>query len=503
MSYTQSFHDQARAIVMSLASGANPRPPDMVLQALNAYLSDPNSPLMNNMIQWLDQQTGGRWRNGINQNDLANVLRRWTGDTLGVIQQNLVSQGRLITPMMGGYPGGMYPPAGGQMYPVVLPGNPSSGIYDVGTTSPQQQIVMPPSGRPSSGPSNIGAGAQNYDFGRKVVIEISTAPTADFTEPALGGALNVAHYMTGEFENARLLTSEITLLMAQNKPVETGRLVQKLAPQEVIRGTYVNVIHYNELFHIPMPQPQFNEIIKAVEPVIFHKDRDWKQTLRILRKREYDDFKCLSDTICRLFNISIYRRLRLSTGEAILGIDTIDDLIELDDRDSELKVAQHPNYMYEYNMMVVRILRTLFDPKHLIGPDDPNFGDFIACDQIMIYNNGKTKYDYGTIRDREQYDRFVGQMLAQNTVVRIPRSIVITNALSPYLISDVKAGDVDSQKIVSSINTVGTALLRKTEFLKSGEVYALICMDKSKSPDSYCERINLGRTLDEDLVLLP
>jgi len=58
------------------------------------------------------------------------------------------------------------------------------------------------------------------------------------------------------------------------------------------------------------------------------------------------------------------------------------------------------------------------------------------------------------------------------------------------------------QLLLSKTQTVGTALLGKLDFVKRNEIESVICLDSTVSPNDYFQHINLGRTLDEDIVLI-
>ena len=210
----------------------------------------------------------------------------------------------------------------------------------------------------------------------------------------------------------------------------------------------------------------------------------------------------MNDALCKILNDAIYRRLRTTPGAIIEGIESLDDLSTLDDRNSRLTVARHANYWSTFNNLVTLSVERLFDQKALVRPVDVNFGDFIHCDAVQYYADGRSKYDYGTFTEKVDRDHFIEKILETNTVIRIPRTIILTNALDPRLVSDVQRLNDPRGILLNTINTVGTTLIDMLDYPKRDTIEGVVCLEKGGSPDRYCERINLGRTLDSDLTLL-
>ena len=501
MSYTQAPQLQLRALAMQVVNNAQPKPPFAVLELLDGNLANPNSPLFQSLVNHLENQSRGQWRNGLNQTEIYTLIRGWAPTALQTVEMFLRQQQGQIGYPQPGFGGqmpqqGMY--GGGFVQPM---GNPTSNLYDSnqGGVPPQQPQTTVQTARPVP---QTTPHMSSFETGRNIVFELNRAPVGDIiTSSPIGEALRISNYMTCEYEKERLLSSNIALLMAQNTARDAGLLVQRIAPQEVMRGVYVNVMIFAELFHIPMAYERFKVVSETVTKLI--DGPDWRTALATLRKREYDEFKTISDALSVLISQSMYRRMRLSSGQALLGIDSIDDLATLDDRNADFDVVRHAGYWTTFNGIVSKALQNLFTPDHLIGPQDKNFGDFINCDAINYYKDGRTKFDYGTFRENADYKQFIDGMLSVSTVVRIPRVMILTNALDPQLIARVKAGSAESQSLLHKITTVGTTLIGKLDSPKREEIYSVVCLDKSRAPNLYCEQINVGRTLDEDLVLLP
>jgi hypothetical protein len=210
----------------------------------------------------------------------------------------------------------------------------------------------------------------------------------------------------------------------------------------------------------------------------------------------------MDKALCRLINPSINRRMRSSDDPRalILGIENLDDLSVMDDRNANFAIAKHSKYWPTFNKIVEAAVNDLFDPDNVVKPTDVNFGDFVHCKAISFWSDGHSKYDYGTFPERVDQQQFITKMMAANTVVRVPKAAVLTNALDPRLIAKIQAGAPADQTPVHSVNTVGTALLNKVKYLERAEVDAVLCLEQTGWRP--LGQLKLGRTLDDDLLLL-
>jgi hypothetical protein len=90
--------------------------------------------------------------------------------------------------------------------------------------------------------------------------------------------------------------------------------------------------------------------------------------------------------------------------------------------------------------------------------------------------------------------------MASNTVVRVPRAAILTNALDPRLVARVKSNKQTEHVLLNTVNTVGTALISSLEYLKRGDVDTVLCLEQGGSRPY--DQIKFGITLDEDLIFL-
>lgn len=477
----------------------------LVYQTFLANVETPNSALQLNLFEFLDRQTQQQWRQGsIHHDALFEYLRPWIRVALSTTEEFLIKTGQMQPVGAQQYGAGYQPPQqmGYSGYTPAHALNTTSGLYGEAGSNPPPVPAVPTV--PNLGAVQFsGDPLANINLGRDVVFELHRASPAELRQTD-GGILTLDNHQKGSYENdtERLTTIEITLNVAQNNPRDAALRVFNLAPQEVVRGAFANVIRYRELFHLPIAFATFVDISAAVGEAYYKEKDNWRNALNALEARNRSEWSLMNNALTKLLNISIRRRLRTSTGNTIDAIESIEDLNGLDDRHSKFTVTHHARYWPSFNALVAQAFDNLFDPANLIKPEDINFGDFIHCDQVEIFADGRSKYDYGTFAERLDKEQFITRMLGSSTVLRIPRTAILTNAIDPRIVNVVEGYQNREQMLLSNMQTIGTALLDKLDYPRRGEVEAVLCLDKGTSPDNYFHRINLGRTLDDDLVLI-
>ena len=495
MSNTVYFIEIARNAVKALVDRSNTSAQSpQVYQALMSNLFNPSgSPLLSDLIQTLDSQTNNTWRNGISQENLFGLLRPWTVRALDHVARSLQGQQGY------GQPNPQYGGQQGYGSPHVM--SPTNGIYDstpVGIQQPPHPVVAAP-GNFSIPQAQLPGQSPDYERGTPVMFELYKASNAEFQQP-VNGILKISEYATGEYDNARMLTAEVTVRTTQNTAIDAGRLVFYNAPQEVIRGTFADVIFYSELFHVPVGFVEFSTVADAVWEAFAH--NNWRAAMQVLNARTKGEWDIMNRVLCRLLNDLIYRKLRATQpGVSITGIESVEDLVTLDDRNADFAVVKHKEYWSTFNNIVNTAIEALFNPDNRIGPEDENFGDFISCNAVNYYENGHSKYDYGVFKEAIDRRAFIDKMMAKNTVIRISRAAILTNALDARLVSRVKSLRSAEQVLLHTINSVGTALINKLEYPKRGDVERVVCMQHVNGVQTY-DVISIGRSLDHDLLLL-
>ena len=511
MSATRYYIDSVLNLVKGLVDASRvPRENQLLyttfLQNLyNVPVEDQRS-LQANMISYLEQRTNGAWRGGMHQQDIVATLKPWVVEALRFTESTLPVQPQYGNPQFN-------QPQGGSMSYVSPSVNPTSRIYGGGDVDTRQAQPLPPIQFQSDTTMNTSRAQEDtvvsdsaFFPGQNVEFFLQMTPTVEFSRTPKDKILYFQEYKTCDYKGERLLTTDIRILVSQNSTREVGLYVYENAPQEVIRGIYVTVVRYNELFHIPMGYKQFCAILKSVTDLKTEKpESTWRDVVRLLSKRSQEEWRSISSAFCRLYNPIIYRRFHTSSNATIGDIDSMDDLFTFDNRKCELTVVKDNAFLNHFLMLTELIFNTLFDQKALISPTDKHFGDFINCDDVIFYSDtdARSKYDYGTYAEKVDRDHFVENLLAENTVIRVPRTIVLTNALSPGLISRIRRRGPESQRVYfKEVNTVGTELLSRVDIFRNGCPDRVICMEKGSPPEQFLEQINIGRTLQGDLLFL-
>jgi hypothetical protein len=499
VSQTNFFIDNARNAVKHIVDNhpeLRDRLPAVVYKTFMDNLFSPQPTSMQQALnQYLDEKTQQQWRNnGVSREQLSSLLQTWTFGTLDQVVAYIRQQG-------GQQQYGNQQPGCGYQQPHTA--SPTNNMYNGGgLQTPPQQVVVPQTFTPmefnnKNTPAVI---STDYELGTKVMFDLSRVSNAEFQQPT-NGILKISELLTGEHENNRLLSAEIAVRVAQNTNIDVGRLVFHNAPQEVIRGIFANIVFYQELFHVPVSYKEFCSVADAVWAA-FSKDNNWRSAMRVLESKTKGEWDIMNRALCRLLNDLIYRRIRANQHNVcILGIDSLEDLFVMDDRTTNYPVVKHKEYWSTFNTIVNNAIDALFNPDVRIGPDDENFGDFIHCTEVDFYSNGHSKYDYGVFKEQVNRRAFIDQMLTTNTVIRVSRATIFTNALDPRLITKVQNGRPEDQLLLNTVNTVGTTLLNKLEYPKRGDVESIICLHQEAGVQTY-EQLRIGKTLDQDIVLL-
>ncbi|MDR3400967.1 MAG: hypothetical protein P4L99_00595 [Chthoniobacter sp.] len=501
VSQPKYFVDMARNTVKMLAERdqVKSKTPQVYQALINNLFMPQRSLLLNDLLFFLDQQTQGRWLTGFGVEQLAGFVQPWMNSMLAYINRDVQQQsgGFGQQPMLSG---------GRQTYGFGFQSQFNANLppvrYDTGSRRTEQSAVTPastPITTPGNAPSLSIEVNSNYDLGAPPELHLCKASNAELPQTT-SGVLRVSKYFLGEYEKKRVVTSEITLRVPQNNASDAVQLVFNTAPQEVVRGLFANVVLYDELFYLPTGYQEFLSIAKPVWEA-YSKDNNWRDALKVLNSRTKSEWELINQALTPILDGLIYRRIRANEqGIAIYGIENLEDLSDMDDRTSKYAVTWHSKYWSVFNSVVNRAIEDLFDPENLIGPDDKNFGDFVHCDKIAFYENERSKFDYGTFDEKVDQRAFIDRLMASNTVLRMNRAAILTNAMHSGLIARVNQCEPPKQMLQRDVNTVGTELIGGLDYLHRGNVETVLCLEQGSNTS--CGQINIGMTLDDDVVLL-
>lgn len=480
-------------------------------------LQAPGSPVQNSLINILNQRTNGQWQNGaITDTILIPILRDWLNDVMPKIDYQIQQAQRAPQQTMGYAPQqqfGGYRQAVAPQYT-----NPSGSMYEgvnhytpPAAPLPQAQPVqqtstaawMPEVDFNKFTPSEKDARNMDQDPNRPITVRL-TASSMMMHDLKKNGVVSVDHYCEGEFDGHRISTIDIKLHTPENLAIVAADKALTHAPNEVIRGLYANSLEFQELHHVPMKTSEFHKIAQRIGSIFYTEKGigDWRAAWQAIGELTRHEHKVLESAILHFLNPSIVKFFRTNEGAVIEGIEELDDLNELDNPRTKLAVPHHPRYPNVFNEVITRAFDAVLNPKHMIHANDQNFGDFIHCNKIDFWHDGRSKYDYGTFVEKADRLRFIDMMMEQHTVLRVKKMAIITNALDEKLVNALRYAAAKDMIVLHTTNQIGCQLLLKLDQPRQTEIDAIICIEKETGSVIGSHTINLGRTLNGDLVLI-
>jgi hypothetical protein len=485
-------------------------------QTLLGNVQNQNSELFRDLMQFMNQNSGGAFaQGGLHQQQLTQLLQKWTTGALNYIDAQMQRQGVGYNQQPQG--GMMFGGGGsGHQYNYNQPQgfmtpNTTAGLYDSTPQGAPQPPAPPPIIQTAPEPINIiperEPSMDTFDLGRTVSFRLMSGDTLQH-HPKPGNVVETSNYREGDFEQTRISTIDIELNTAENSAWEAVGKALAWSPNEVMRGLYANVIEYKEIVHIPMKYSEFVRIAQELGKLFYSEEKgrgpkDWREVVTVIgTKFSRGEHKVFEDAILRFLNPSIFKFLRTSGSDVIEHIDGLDDLKELDDPRSKLAVAKHSLYQATLNEMVTRAIDTILHPSHLIGPDDINFGDFVHCDKIEFWSDGRSKYDYGTFENKADRLKFIDGMMEQNTVLRVSKNVIVTNAIDAMAARNIANFRASDSINMDRIQNVGCKLILELDQIRRGEIECVVCIDKDEGTLASSRVIHLGRTLDGQHVLV-
>ena len=478
-----------------------------VCNILVGGINTPGSQLNRELFAMVDQATYGRWRNGINVYDLDRILRPWIRNTLNAIttQQGggMQQPNTYYPPQQQGYGynpmnesvGHIYHSTGGNREPA--PTQPAATPIPVNQTS-----------RMELSPATPEVSMQAFNDPNTITIELLEKPLHIRDDPT--SIIKLGGYREDTNHRIRLSSTDITLLVAENNIAAAAKKVVRSMPNDISRGTFANVVQYKEIFHVPMKTATFRKLTERLFEVsglgaegAVRGNNWWRDVVAAMGTLTMSEHKALETLFLQILNPLIFRLLRTSQNAFIGGIDEIKDLHELDNPRSKLVVTQHTGYLQSLNAIVSMSFQQMLDPRNLVGVDDMNIGDFVHCDKIEFYRDGRNKYDYGTFDDVGQRNAFIAEMMETNTVLRLPRKFILTNAFDARMVGLIQKFRGDDQLAINSINNYGCKLVKTLIEDRSHVVIdGVVCLGDSQDTVGMRQLINVGTTLDGDVVLL-
>lgn len=496
---SQHAFNQILQIIRSMLDAVNvgQKNPQVYTTFLN-NISNPQSDLSRMMMDLINRGTGGQWVHGVNPQAIAGILRPWINEALSHIE----SQFTRNTMMQPGFGNQGYPQQNYGYQPPPQPGFGTTGsLYDNMSSTLQQPV------------SQMEQFKSNKDEGEMALRSPYNRHPMSFefseTDPFMlhekpDNVVTIDQYLEGSFETIRIAILTLTLNTSENSSEDAAKKAAIYSPNEAIRGKYANVIKFKHLVHIPIGLREFQHICAVMGEKFYNKEPkkypDWRSALDAMESLKRGEYKAIERAFLEFVNPSMFKYLRTSDGNVIEGIEEMEDLRELDNPKSKLKVTKHANYSWRLDETVTRAFDNLINPTNLITPEDKNFGDFIHCDKIEFWKNEKSKYDYGTFIEKIDRDNFIEEMIKDHTVLRVNQYMIFTNALDYQQVKNIARFRTQDFINLDNSTTVGHQLLYQLDQPKSSEIESVVCSSNNEyDPDI---KIHLGYTLDGDRVLI-
>ena len=361
---------------------------------------------------------------GVNAQAFCQAIYPWTHQLVATIYQVMQQQ---MQPMMGG--GFAAPMGGGGLLgqPMATLGG-GSGYDDHHAPQPPIAPVSQPqptqSAPPAQEPTMTTAVAQpqpiaHLDF-----------RTLEFEE-RLGNGITKRTYEVAEYQRGRVAWISVDVEdRAAHKIDIVRRLITRL-PTEAMRGQFV--IHANWHQLVAIPEVSTDAFLKLRDQVkAAMNNSGWRDAL-IWPNISHRHGKLIEQVVVSEINRYLKRVLRRSTAlSEMLWIQSISDLDELTDVEFKHPITSEGRYDRVVKDIINTVIKNIFVDESAVADAGNGLGDVIQCEGIPWYKNGMTKYDIASPNisetDRKQA---VAEMLAAGTVLRLPRSMVFTNAIDP------------------------------------------------------------------------
>lgn len=478
----------------------------------NAFLSElsnGNSQTVTNLVGSLDQNTRGMWRNGsIDQNNLVNILRNWMNQILPMIDSQLQAQmgyqqqnmGYQQSPMMGYQPQQQM-----NMGDIYTAQQPAPQMYNVSSEKPQVQDIEPLRQEP-----NI----MNFDEGSVPNIKLERRDKE--LPPSFHGMIRQIY----QTENAipyksSMSSSGYTLKGVENNSADALNRFIKLANLHIPSNElFVNFLEFKEIVCIPFNTKEFQRIVNRILKEMECKkdkpyDTRWRHALDAMGILSRSEWKTIETMILSFINPLLYRIMRSDRGDYISSVTELDDILSLVDPRAKYPIADCPNYLATIDGIANKAFNIVLNANNLLTPTLKNAGAIIKCDKLEYYQNGRTKYDYGSIPDVNEQLTFLEKILDEHTLLLVDKSIVYTNAIDHTIVNIVQNYDRKNYMRLDSIKNTGFELFKNSLIYSHSQIPGVIekidsvyCLERNQNKVNEKDAINFGYTLEGGFVLL-
>jgi hypothetical protein len=438
---------------------------------------DQQQPLFQDLMRYADQRFSHLPPNApLEANLIVDVLTKF-------LQAQFEAWQRSMANMSGAGMGSGYAPS----YQMQQP--PSSASLYSGAGSQSAPVVVPThypttSIAPPIAITNMPAIRDN--------TSLSSFSTVNFL-PMLDTSIALDNYICAEEGGLRVSRSKFLIHRAFNSIDEIYAHTKKTISSDYKIGLYIHHYFAKLLVHIPIGTDRFTAIVDSMKNM---QEDGWTKKFLILDDLKSGEYNIINDILVHFLNLRIKTNLRYKGASSIQGIDRLPDLLDIRRPDKDIKSSLHSNWASRLDTITNSVFKLIFNRKYIVQKDSPSFGDFIISNGINYYEEHTTKYDLcSPLFDLSKRETVISNMLASNTVLRIPIVFLSTNMI-PYSakIDKNKAMYVDRETDKSFIHILNESV--------SSPEHNLISYLVASDYDTEEETIhNFGIGLNNEVVL--
>ena len=416
---TPQYRQYALQIVLQLMSD-NRIEPGIIQAAQQLLSSDPQwiGSLDQEMTRILSTPGISDASGGVNAQAFAQAIYPWASNVVQLLR-NAFAQQQAQMPR-GPWVGGGQPMSALGGVPVM---GPTGMGYDDAHHQPQtaaEHVQQPP--QPT----------QPIKRPQEVIMPSDTTPNLRFAhgefEYQMNGFMKDT-YSVAEYQNSRVTWAVLDKTDRVQRRIDVIRQLVRNLPAEAQRGHYAIRVNYQLLV-----------TIRGVATDVFLKLRDrvrmamnsgrWQDALQ-WSEISHSCGKLVEQVVVEEINQQLRRRLRRSISMAdAIWIQSISDLGELLSAEFDHPVTAEPRYDKLVRDIINAVIRDVFLDEDVVTTPDNGFGDMLLADDIVWSGKDMSKYDLAAPSlDDTVRKRVVGEILGVGTVLRLPRSLIYTNAI--------------------------------------------------------------------------
>ena len=351
----------------------------------------------------------------LHQQDLARVLHDWIVARLADIR-------RPRNTNMG------YAPQLGFNAP-----NPNA-LYSSGAQEPQQPVPPPPPPpvAPQQTPSRtVGVSSRKVITPMQVeTLEFNRDPIDDETRLNKAKGLEIIGTpMTSSWNQARVSYATLKSMRVEDGPFDAYRDMDKIMSDGMKRGLWAYRLIYTDVKQIPVDTKLFLTLREKIRACFA--EEDWRGVLRVLQDTTQGVWSKLDSYLTARLNVLLESRLRSADHIGlVISITTIADLQDLCDPHFSCPFVNDPHFISTLEKLINSVMKETFIHHTVVIPEKNEVTPLMKCRAVDYFDGITTKFDYG-ILPTDLRAALLEKIFAENTVLKLPRVLIATNAVHP------------------------------------------------------------------------